>query len=322
MIAKLKSQYNTNKIALDNQLNTFINSVLKSNNTAKNKSTQVYALIATYNSQVSSLLKKLQEAINKVNSFQPKTITNIKKRSALLIGCNYRGTMNELYGCINDTKNIKTLLQSHGFSIFNVLTDDTVVKPNKANILNEFKNLLVNSNSGDLLFFFYSGHGSNTLDNNNDELDGRDELIVPLDLNRIVDDELKSIINLYLKENVTLVALFDSCFSGSVLDLKYQYIDSLNNNGYTENTKTNDTLGNVIMISGCTDKQTSEDAYINKTAQGAMTYSFIQSVNTNSNISWRELVLKMREVLKKNGCSQLPQLSSGQIFDMDSKIFV
>jgi hypothetical protein len=31
--------------------------------------------------------------------------------------------------------------------------------------------------------------------------------------------------------------MFDSCFSGSVLDLKYQYMDSLNYDNYTENNK-------------------------------------------------------------------------------------
>ena len=97
------------------------------------------------------------------------------------------------------------------------------------------KNLLINSKPGDLLVFGYSGHGSNISDKNNDETDGRDELIIPLDLKQIVDDELKQLIQTYLKKDVTLFALFDSCFSGTMLDLKYQFIDSLNFSRYKFN---------------------------------------------------------------------------------------
>ena len=129
---------------------------------------------------------------------------------------------------------------------------------------------------------------------------------------------MRNIINTNLKENVTLFGLFDSCFSGTILDLKYQYLDSLNYDKYTENDKTNDTIGNVIMISGCTDKQTSEDAFINNLPQGVMTWSFLE--NINSNITYRDLVKNMRRLLIENDCSQLPQISTGQIYDIDSKV--
>jgi hypothetical protein len=99
------------------------------------------------------------------------------------------------------------------------------------------KNLLINSQEGDLLFLLYSGHGSYTLDINNNELTGYDQVIIHCDLKFILDDELKQIIQTNLKKNVTLFAMFDSCFSGSVLDLKYQYLDSLNYDNYTENNK-------------------------------------------------------------------------------------
>ena len=40
---------------------------------------------------------------------------------------------------------------------------------------------------------------------------------------------------------VTLFALFDCCFSGTVLDLKYQYLDSLDNNLSTVNKNETET---------------------------------------------------------------------------------
>lgn len=83
----------------------------------------------------------------------------------------------------------------------------------------------------------YSGHGSYILDKNNDENTPYDQLIVSCDFNVILDDELKSIIQSNLKNDVTLFCMFDSCFSGSVLDLRYQYMDSLNYDNFTENVK-------------------------------------------------------------------------------------
>ena len=127
---------------------------------------------------------------------------------------------------------------------------------------------MFNSKSGDVLLLFYSGHGSYILDKNNNEKTGNDQMIIPCDLNRIIDDELKNIIQNNLKKGVTLIALFDSCFSGSVLDLKYQYMDSLDKNNFTENINETETTGNVIMISGCSDVQTSNDATINSNDLG------------------------------------------------------
>jgi hypothetical protein len=249
-------------------------------------------------------------------------IKNKTNNSALLIGINYTGTNNELYGCINDTNSINSLISDKNFKKISILTDNTVKKPNRNNILAEFQNLLINSQSGDVLLLFYSGHGSYILDKNNNEKTGNDQLIVPCDLNGILDDELKNIIQLNLKKDVTLIALFDCCHSGSILDLKYQYMDSLDKNNFTENINESETVGNVIMISGCNDVQTSSDAYINKKNQGAMTWAFLEAFKSEKNITWRNLLIKMRDLLKKSRFSQLPQLSSGTFLNIDSCVFI
>ena len=120
---------------------------------------------------------------------------------------------------------------------------------------------------------------------------------MPCDLKPIIDDELKTIIQQNLKPNVTLFAMFDSCFSGSVLDLRYQYMDSLNYDNYSENIKQIDTQGNVFMISGCSDYQTSADSVFNNRANGAMTWSLLEALKQKPNCNWRELVKSMRDLL-------------------------
>ena len=147
-------------------------------------------------------------------------------------------------------------------------------------------------------------------------------VIVPCDFNMILDDELKKIIQTNLKTNVTLFAMFDSCFSGSVLDLRYQYIDSLNYDNFTENNKELETRGNVFMISGCSDSQTSADAVINNKASGAMTWSLLEAIKQNSNCNWRELIKNMRNLLKDSQYEQIPQFSSGTFINIDTPVFI
>ena len=238
-----------------------------------------------------------------------------KKRTALLVGINYIGTAYELYGCINDTQNVQDLLKNnYNFTNVTLLHDNTPEKPTKDNILNGLQTLLSNAESGDTVFFMFSGHGTNTFDLNNDEIDGKDELIVPIDATTIttciLDDDLNKIIRNTLKPGVKLFALFDSCFSGTVLDLRYTY-------GYPDNTNVSETVGDVYMISGCTDKQYSMDTVAkingNTIASGAMTYAFLTIIKETAIMS--DLVTKMQTFLQENGYSQRPLLSSGKQVD-------
>ena len=324
-IIEATNKYNSDYNIITNKFNSDIKLIQKSNYSNKIKQNLINTVTKTYNSNVKILKNNYNLNISQINKFIPSkiNITNSNKK-ALLFGINYTGTSNELYGCINDMNSIKERITNNGFKSndITILTDLTTKKPTRENILSEFKTLLINSKPGHLLVVAFSGHGSNTSDKNGDETDGRDEVIIPLDSKAIVDDELKQIIQTYLKKDVTLFALFDSCFSGTMLDLKYQYLDSLNYDNYTENNKTLETLGNVFMISGCTDRQTSADAYFDKKAQGAMTWSLLESLKINSSCSWRQLVKNMRDNLKKSGFSQIPQFSCGKFEDIDKPIFI
>ena len=316
------SVFNASVARLYSAVVSNIRSVQNSRQSNNVKQTQINSLVNQYYSNVNNLKKNLDKSIISIRSYIPKTITINKNKKALLIGINYTGTSNELYGCINDTTAIKERISKQGFNDITVITDLTTKKATRNNILEGFKNLLMNCQAGDFLFFVYSGHGSYAIDRNGDEKDGRDELIVSCDLQGILDDELKALIQSYLKADVTLFALFDSCFSGSVLDLKYQFMDSLDYDKFTENSKQLETQGNVIMISGCTDNQTSADAVFDNKPNGAMTWSLLESLKQKPNVNWRELVKNMRDLLKTSQFTQIPQFSSGNFVDIDKKIFI
>ena len=70
------------------------------------------------------------------------------------------------------------------------------------------------------------GHGGQTRDLDGDEDDGYDEVIYPVDYKsagHIVDDQIHDIMVKPLKPGVRLTAIFDSCHSGSAMDLPYIY---------------------------------------------------------------------------------------------------
>jgi metacaspase-1 len=258
--------------------------------------------------ELAVITKQMNAEISTIKMPPPIDIVKSTKK-ALLVGINYINSTNELNGCINDVENVSKSLV--GFKSIVKLTDNTATKPTRNNILNEFKKLLMNSVAGDCLLFHFSGHGSQTVDRNGDETDMLDECLYTVDDKYIKDDELNLLIRAYLKKNVTLFAIMDCCHSGTILDLKYHYLD------YTENPKNVDVAGNVIMISGSRDDQYSSDAYINSTYQGAMTWAFLN--NLKPQITWRQLVTNMHTSLTESEYTQIPKLTSGKFVDIDSK---
>ncbi|CCU75775.1 Metacaspase [Blumeria hordei DH14] len=154
------------------------------------------------------------------------------RRKALLIGINYFGQKGQLRGCINDVKNMSEFLtENYGYQRDDmvILTDDQqnpVSQPTKHNILRAMHWLVKDAQPNDSLFFHFSGHGGQTKDLDGDEEDGYDEVIYPVDFRRvghIVDDEMHRIMVASLLPGVRLTAIFDSCHSGTALDLPYIY---------------------------------------------------------------------------------------------------
>ena len=239
-------------------------------------------------------------------------------KRALLIGINYlKSTTARLSGCIEDIKNVQTMLiDAYGYPFENiiVLRDDIASKnPTRANILTALQVIASISSVNDEIWIHYSGHGSQIRDTNGDETDKLDETIVPVDYltaGMISDDELFSIVKT-IRGKAFLV--FDSCHSGSVCDLQYtiNYVSGAFSRAVSSNK--NIANPNIVLLSGCRDAQTSADAFdtIANESGGALTMSLLSSLRKNKHsVDIMKLYNDVCYELLKQKYSQIPVLSS------------
>ena len=265
-------------------------------------------------------------------------------RKALLVGINDYQSVNDLRGCLNDVTNLRDVLKSLlGFTNadISVLTDS---RATKANIVSRLNWLVAGAQAGDYLVFHYSGHGSQIRDRDGDErlADGLDELICPWDMdwNRgtyITDDDLNNIFR-RLPAGVLLEVYLDSCHSGTGLravelnrpaDLGPEHptlnrylpppVDLLCRFEGEEHDLTRKKLFRAsvresvhhILWAGCMDNQTSADAYIAGSYNGAFTYYFCKTMRETGNRLSRAAVLsRVRSSLRFNRYDQIPQLET------------
>jgi hypothetical protein len=177
----------------------------------------------------------------------------------------------------------------------------------------------------DHLLFHYSGHGSQQRDKDGDEGDGKDETIVPCDYQTagmMSDDELRRMLVLPLPEGCRLTCIFDCCHSGTQLDLPYRVILKAKDHECDIKKQPSSgakAAGEVVMISGCMDNQTSADigATAGAKASGAMTSAFKNCITRNADISYHQLLVDMRKYLSDRRFAQVPQLTSEHFINLE-----
>lgn len=273
-------------------------------------------------------------------------------KKALLIGIDnyknlpfysneYRRWINNLKGPLNDVRIMKEALTSrYGFreEDIRVLTEKEATRDN---IIKAFENWLINgTKQGDLVFFYFSGHGTQVPDQNGDEEDGLDEALCPYDVEPkgsknviearlIIDDELGEMLRKLAKRDVTIVV--DACHSGSVTrsinrvpvsDLEetpaYQArfipveIDESHVRGKAfslDIPRQEDIPDDQIFISSSRADQISLEIALPEGFHGAMTSGLVEGMNQRRDSTYRELFEYARKVVKdRHGLEQDPQL--------------
>ncbi len=283
-------------------------------------------------------------------------------KKALLIGINdYAPTGPggpDLRGCVNDVRDMANTLSVLGIvpaspRTMRILTD---ARATRSAILTGFQWLISRAKKGDVLIFYYSGHGSQVADVSGEEPDGRDETICPHDFSTagmIKDDDFRASLAA-LPAGVNLDIILDSCHSGSATrdlaefatacleeSVAYRYIEPPLDWGFFLDTDpklhvrrvlkpespatTKDAVVvprlNHILWAGCRDNQTSAEDLIGGIYRGVFTYNFCKILRgAGVAITRRRLDSQVTLDVRGMGYNQIPQME-GTIASFAEKVF-
>ncbi|KAF8207963.1 caspase domain-containing protein [Mycena galopus ATCC 62051] len=149
------------------------------------------------------------------------------QKKALLIAVSKAKGYDELNSAHSDVYKMRDLLlgrYDYTENQITILVDDGIkghVQPTRDNILGAIHEFVKDVKEGDQLCFHYCGHSIQISSRSMSEEDGKDECLVPLDGRIIVDNELHQALVRPLPSGSHLVAILDTCHSGSLLDLKH-----------------------------------------------------------------------------------------------------
>ena len=106
-----------------------------------------------------------------------------------------------------------------------LLDDDKHIQPTHLNITEAFKSLSEQSQPGDAVFIYFSGHGCRVLDAPLDtDVESYDEALIPSDFHSsgmIRDTLIFKTLLAPMRHGVTVTILIDCCDTGMALDLSY-----------------------------------------------------------------------------------------------------
>jgi hypothetical protein len=255
-------------------------------------------------------------------------------KHALLIGIQYENTPFFLKGPANDVKLTKRMLQkSFGFQKedFMILLNEQATH---TGIENAFHELIKKVKSGDFVYIYYSGHGSQTADLNGDEADndGMDETWVSYrsrsstdkhkDNYDVLDDEIGAwLAQLYAKTD-KVVFVSDSCHSATVSRASQAVVRAVKKDkrphllGKGTYAKPTTDLG--IRVSAARDDQTAEDGFKKdkKTYDyGLFTWHWVSNLEkAKAGYSWHDVFKRTyAQVTTIKGIEKQPDMSQPQL---------
>ncbi|MEM6516725.1 MAG: caspase family protein [Bacteroidota bacterium] len=243
---------------------------------------------------------------------------------------------------VNDIPLIKNTLLTQNFKeehIF-VLKNEQATR---GGILKAIENLQSLIKPGDVVVIHYSGHGQQIFDDNGDEIDDKDEAIVPYDAlvrytsnykgeNHIRDDELANIIANFrnsLGMEGQLLFLLDSCHSGSSTrggkarggeatfappNWKSNSKKNTLGSGLAESIKVKSDAAPFVMLSGAS----ADELNYEYEGYGSLSFAFSKAMNElGSDFTYRKLFASISSNMNVISPKQTPTIEG----DADYKLF-
>lgn len=242
----------------------------------------------------------------------------------------------------NDVPLIKNVLLKQNFKPENI-TVLVNAEATRSGILKAIENLQAKLKPGDIVVVHYSGHGQQIFDNNGDEIDDKDEAIVPYDAlvrytsnykgeNHIRDDELGNIIANFrntLGKDGQLLFLLDSCHSGSATRggkarggegtfAPPNWTPTSNKNtpgsGLVEKVSVKTDAAPFIMLSGAS----ADELNYEYEGYGSLSFAFSKAMNDlGSDVTYRKLFSAISANMNVISPKQTPTIEG----DTDYKLF-
>lgn len=272
------------------------------------------------------------------------TISCLAKKKALIIAVgNYPAKTGwRTINSNNDVPLIKNTLLLQGFNEpdIKILMDEQATKKG---ILDAFDSLLLEIKAGDIIVIHFSGHGQQIFDDNGDEVDNKDEAIIPYDAfvkytfnykgeNHLRDDELGSImLNVRNKIGKTgqLLLLLDCCHSGTATrggvsrggepvfappGWKSKSNDQQMGSDQFEEEKLSENSAPFVLISGASANEINYEYE----GHGSLSLSFAKAMNeVGSKFTYRQLFSKIAANMNIISPKQTPVIEG----DMDYLLF-
>jgi hypothetical protein len=237
-----------------------------------------------------------------------------------------------------DIEALRNSLQTKfGFDPKDIKVLTTKAETTHKSIVDTFKSFLIQQTKpGDIVYFHYSGHGTQVLDDNGDELDGLDETLVPSDYgkqndgsNNIRDDEIGALLSeLKSKNPGSITVTMDSCYSGSntrggdhiMRGAEYAGPKPKGNpNAKEESASGLLTRGaaqaqGFVVISATSPKQLAgETPSCNGKQMGVFTCALVAAFNdARENTTYRDLFEKVNDSVLKDTRNQDPQFEGSR----------
>jgi len=236
-----------------------------------------------------------------------------------------------------DVDRIKAVLTSPRFAFKseNITVIKTQEQTTHKGIVDAFEKLIDDTKKGDLVYFHFSGHGSQIDDTAIKHLNGKSNTLVPSDFdwlneptyNEITDVEIRELVaKLDQKKPLLATLTFDCCNSGGVTRGRHR------NRGFEHHTDhgsanpealaastpmkfTNPTMSNIVVLTACQPNQKAFECDADGQEAGLFTYALCQSLmNAKPTDTYRDVLEKMRAEMIDHESAELqnPQYD-GQI---------
>lgn len=235
-----------------------------------------------------------------LNNSEPVEYETSNKVALLFAINNYPGSSNDLSGCLNDQDDL--IKKIPDFQIRNFRDSEVT----RSNFIAELDQAISTAVQGDILLVHYSGHGTQLQDKNGDEPDRIDEALYLYD-GPLVDDDINISLS-KLKDGVICVVLLDSCFSGTATKAVSNKNKFLPYKGKALKRINKGEKGELkwVVFSGCSEHQTSADAFISGKYNGAFTYFLLKTLDRK--LTYKQWYEKITDYLPSGEFDQVPTL--------------